>query len=153
MISSSDRVSPSRYLSRRSSSASAIFSTRASLSFSTSSCISEGISPCVAFPSALYVYAFILIRSTTPLKSASVPIGSCNMIGFGLKHSAASLKVRKKSARSLSILFIKIMQGRLNSSAKSHAISVCTLTPSTASIRTTIPSAACMQLLVSEKKF
>ena len=93
------------------------------------------------------------IRSTTPLKFASDPIGVCTMIGFGSKHSTASLKARIKSARSLSSLLMNMIHGKLNSSAKCQACSVCTFTPSTASITITTLSAACMQLFVSEKKF
>ena len=80
-------------------------------------------------------------------------MGSCVIIGFGLKHSLASLNVRKKSALSLSSLFIKIRHGMLNSLANSHACSVWTFTLSTASMTTTAPSAACMHILVSVKKF
>ena len=50
IISSSDSGSPSRYLSRSSSSDSTTFSTRASRSSETISCISEGMSIFVALP-------------------------------------------------------------------------------------------------------
>ncbi len=51
-------------------------STSLSRAASAASASSAGMSPAVALPPS-YVYAFIERRSTTPLKSCSVPMGSC----------------------------------------------------------------------------
>ena len=77
-ISLSVNSSPSRYFASKSSSASAAASTRASLYLSTSSIKSAGISCSLALPvPPSKIKAFILIRSTTPLKESSAPMGSC----------------------------------------------------------------------------
>ena len=115
---------------------------------------SDGTSSSLNFPdpSVGYVYAFIERRSTTPRKPASVPRGICMGMAPGCRLFRRSPSVRKRSARSRSILLTKKATGRLYSSAYPHTFSVWTLTPSTALTRIRATSATRMQIRVSVRK-
>ena len=75
--------------------------------------ISSGISTiCGSLPrSSSQTTAFIVRRSTTPLKVASKPIGICIGIGFAPKRSIMVSMVRSKAAPTRSILFTKQIRG------------------------------------------
>ncbi len=86
------------------------------------------------------VHAFISMRSMTPSKSASAPIGICTGIGFAPRRSLIMSTVRQKFAPIRSILLTKQMRGTLYLSACRHTVSDCGSTPATASNTTTPPS-------------
>ena len=84
--------------------------------------------------------AFIFIRSITPLKSSSAPIG--NWIGTGVapRRDFTWSTTVKKSAPVRSILFTKIILGTSYLFAWRQTVSVCGCTPDEAQRTTTAPS-------------
>ena len=138
-ISGSPSDPSSRYFASRSSSVSAAASTsfsRYSLARSESS---AGISPSAGLLPAS-VTAFILTRSTYPLKPDSSPMGRCSATSRPLSLFPRDSKVRKKSARSRSRRLTTTTRGRSNSVANFQTFSVWTWTPATASTTTTAAS-------------
>ena len=84
--------------------------------------------------------AFILTRSTTPLKSASEPIGSWMTAGVDSRRLSIISTVRKKLAPVRSILLTKHIRGTLYLLAWRQTVSVCGSTPATESNTATAPS-------------
>jgi hypothetical protein len=79
------------------------------------------------------VSARIPIRSTTPMKSASSPIGIWSTSGVAFSRSIIICTQRKKSAPVRSSLLTKHIRGTLYLSAWRHTFSVCGSTPATPS--------------------
>ena len=73
--------------------------------------------------------AFISIRSTTPLKLASAPMGICSATGRAPRRLRMVSRTCSKSAPFLSILLTKQMRGTLYLSPCRHTVSVCGCTP------------------------
>ena len=86
------------------------------------------------------VSARIFTRSTTPMKSASAPIGSCRTSGVALSRSIIMSTQRKKLAPVRSSLLTKHIRGTLYLSACRQTFSVCGSTPATPSYTATAPS-------------
>ena len=70
-------------------------------------------------------------RSMTPEMSCSEPIGISVATTWGPKASLSDSRARKKSARSRSSMFTKIIRARSSSSARAHRRRVLTSTPMT----------------------
>ena len=85
-------------------------------------------------------WAFILTKSTTPVREASIPIGTCNTNGLAPNLSLIMSTHLKKSAPVLSSLFTKQILGTLYLSACLHTVSDCGSTPATPSKTATAPS-------------
>ena len=133
----------SKYFSNSVSSCSATASTNLPLHSSTVSFKSSGISislKVIPISSSFQTIALLLIKSTTPLKSSSEPIGTCKGTGFAPKRSLIWLTASKKSAPERSILFTKPILGTLYLSACLHTVSDCGSTPPTAQKSATAPS-------------
>ncbi len=79
--------------------------------------------------SSCHRIAFISIRSTTPLKFASAPIGICSATGRAPSRLRMVSRTCSKSAPFLSILFTKQIRGTLYLSPCRHTVSVCGCTP------------------------
>ncbi len=135
-ISSSLIAPSSRYLASRSSSVSAAASASFSRAALAASISSPGISASRVLPS-LVSNARIAMRSTTPVKPPSLPIGRCSGTRRPFSRFCSDSSAREKSARSRSRRLITIARGRLYSLANFHTRSVCTCTPATASTTTT----------------
>ena len=104
---------------------------------------SAGISCSVnlaSLPSPSQTMAFIVSRSTTPLKFASAPIGSCSGTARAPSFSLMSARHMKKSAPVLSILLEKMMRGTPYLSPWRQTVSVCGSTPWLLSSTHTAPS-------------
>ncbi len=84
--------------------------------------------------------AFILMRSMTPWKLDSAPIGSCRHTGLPATRSMMSATHLKKSAPILSILLTNTTRGTSYLSAWRHTVSVCGSTPWLPSSTHTAPS-------------
>ena len=82
----------------------------------------------------------LLIRSTTPLKSASAPMGTCKGTGLAPRRSRICFTTLKKSAPLRSILLTKPIRGTLYLLAWRHTVSLWGSTPPTAQNRATAPS-------------
>ena len=82
----------------------------------------------------------ISMRSTTPFKFDSEPIGNCNTRGFAPNLSQTISTDLAKSAPILSILFTKIILGTLYLFACLQTVSVCGSTPAFASSKAIAPS-------------
>ena len=134
-ISASPIEPSSRYFARRSSSVSAAASASFSRYDLTVSITSPGISVSVTLPSVV-MRAFMAIRSTTPVKPASLPIGTWNGASRPLRRFWSDSRVRLKSARSRSRRLMTITRGSPYSLANFQTFSVCTCTPATASTTT-----------------
>src|SRR5690606_3516807 len=109
----------------------------------TSSAISSGIGTSVKvipLSSLFHTIPRLLIKSTTPSKSSSAPIGNCNATASEPNISFTCLTTFKKSAPERSILFTKPIRGTLYPSAKRQFVSDCGSTPSTAENKNTNPS-------------
>ena len=76
----------------------------------------------------------------TPVKSPSVPHGSCRTSGTALSRLTIMSTVRKKLAPVRSILLTKQMRGTPYLSAWRHTVSDCGSTPATESNTATAPS-------------
>src|SRR3954451_24964494 len=113
------------------------FSATSSNSFSRYSsavaAMSSGIGISLQFSRSVpsYSYAFMSIRSITPLNSCSAPIGISVATACGPKLSLSWSIVRKKSARSRSSMFTKMSRESPSSLARCHRRSVFTSTPIT----------------------
>ena len=104
----------SRYASITPSSRSATFSHSSARASSASSFSSAGTSPTVNFaPSdaSSNVTDFISIRSMTPVKDSSLPMGSSIGTAFACSLSRISCTTRPKSAPMRSILFTNARRG------------------------------------------
>ena len=117
---------PSKYSSIALSSCSTATSIKVSRYFNAVSFSSDGISaysysaPSV---SSFQITALNFIRSTTPTKSDSDPIGSWVINGEAPKRSVIMPTQRSKLAPTRSILFIKQMRGTTYLSACRHTVS------------------------------
>src|SRR5690606_41968102 len=133
----------SKNFSNNFSSYSATASTRCCLHSFTSSIISSGIGtswkviPCEA---SSHTFAFIVIRSTTPLTDSSAPIGNCNVTAFAPSISLTFFTTFNKSAPERSILFTKPIRGTLYLLASRQTVSLCGSTPLTAQNNDNKPS-------------
>ena len=153
--SSSVSVPASKNFSISFSSASATISIRASRAVSTAAVMSAGTGPSVnaPLPSALKTKALRVIKSTTPRKFFSSPIGSWMGITVRLHASRSDSSDRSRLARSRSRRFSTTRRGRRRSSLVSQTFSVCTMTPPTASTTTRAASATCSAARASLRKF
>ena len=140
-----------RYFSARSSSVLATASMSLSRAAAAASERSPGMSPTVALPS-LYVCAFIVSRSTTPLKACSLPIGSCTATTCAPNDSWSSSSAWSKSARSRSSMLQTIMRPSPRASARSQSRSCWTSTPSTVLTTTSAVSTTCRLAMASARK-
>ena len=148
------RVPDSKNCSMRASSASATSSIRASRAALASSVSSGGTSPVdTVRPSGSKVKACMAIRSTTPRKSFSSPMG--RWIGTTVRPSASCSDSRERDrlARSRSRRLSTTTHGRFSSSATAHTLSVTTSAPATESTTTRAASATRRAQQVSLKKF
>ncbi len=82
----------------------------------------------------------LFTRSTTPLKSASAPIGTWSGTGLAPRRSRTWFTTLKKSAPLRSILLTKPIRGTLYLLAWRHTVSLCGSTPPTAQNSATAPS-------------
>ena len=82
----------------------------------------------------------MLMRSTTPLNSASAPMGSCTLIGFAPRRSRMLCTQLSKWAPIRSILLMKAMRGTRYLSAWRQTVSDWGSTPATESNTATAPS-------------
>ncbi len=108
--------SSSKNFSNNSSSYSATASTNSARRWETSSCKSAGISislKVIPLSSSSQTTALLAIKSTTPLKSASSPIGTCKGTGLPPNISLTCVHTLKKSAPWRSILFTNPILGTL----------------------------------------
>src|SRR5579862_1575925 len=83
---------------------------------------------------------FIWIKSTTPVKLSSAPIGNCRGTAFAPSISLTCLTTFKKSAPARSILFTKPILGTLYRLAWRQTVSDCGSTPETAQNKASNPS-------------
>ena len=90
--------------------------------------------------SSCHRIALISIRSTTPLKFASAPIGIWIATGRAPSRLRMVSITCSKSAPALSILLTKQMRGTLYLSPCRQTVSVCGCTPDTESNSATAPS-------------
>ena len=133
----------SKNFSIKVSSLSATASTNFSFHSFASSTRSAGISTIsksIPLVSSFQMIAFILIKSTTPLKSSSAPIGIVTGIGLAPNLSSICLIQPKKSAPILSILLTNPILGTLYLSACLQTVSDCGSTPLDAQNKATAPS-------------
>ena len=153
--SSSVSVPASKNFSISFSSFSATISTSASRAASTAAVMSAGTGPSVNAPlsSVLNVNAFRVTRSTMPLKLFSAPIGSWIGMMVRVNVSRSDASDRSRLARSRSIRLRTTIRGSDSSSAASHAFSVWTIGPATASTTTSAPSATWSAARASARKF
>ena len=93
--------------------------------------------------------AFILIKSTTPLKLSSAPIGIWIGIAFEPSLSLIWSTTLRKSAPDLSILFTKAILGTLYFEACRQTVSDCGSTPPTAQNTAQAPSKTLRDLSTS----
>ena len=112
---------------------------------------SAGMSPTVALPS-LYVCAFMVSRSTTPLNSCSLPMGSCTATTWAPKDSCRRPRAWSKSARSRSSMLQTITRPSPRASARSQSRSCWTSTPSTVLTTTSAVSTTCRLAMASARK-
>ena len=129
-------VSPSRNFSSSTSSVSAITSINCKRKASAFFCNSAGIGSTensAPIVSSCQTMAFISIKSITPLKLASAPIGSCNATGRAPRRLRMVSRTCSKSAPFLSILLTKQIRGTLYLSPWRHTVSLCGCTPETES--------------------
>ena len=144
MISSAVRLSgSSKYFSIKASSCSATASINRPRYSSTVSAKSAGIgtsSQVIPLSSSFHTNALLVIKSTTPLKSSSAPIGTCNGTGRAPSMSLIMPTTLKKSAPERSILLMNPMRGTLYLSARPQLVSDCGSTPDTAQNNATAPS-------------
>ena len=112
---------------------------------------SAGTSPTVALPS-LYVCAFIVSRSTTPLKSCSLPMGSCTATTWAPKDSCRRPSAWSKSARSRSSMLQTMTRPSPRAAARSQSRSCWTSTPSTVLTTTSAVSTTCRLAMASARK-
>ena len=144
MISSSVRLfGSSKYFSIKVSFCSAAASINKPLYSSTVSTRSSGIaisSQVMPLSSSFQTNALLLIKSTTPRKSSSAPIGTCNGTGRAPSMSLIIPTTLKKSAPERSILLMKPIRGTLYLSANPQFVSDCGSTPETAQNNATAPS-------------
>ena len=114
-ISSSEIESgSSKNFSNKASSYSATASTKLALQVCASSSISSGISissKVMPSVSMCQIMPFIFIKSTTPLKSSSAPIGNCNGTALEPNISFTCFTTIRKSAPARSILLTKPIRG------------------------------------------
>ncbi len=132
-----------RYFSSTSSSSALTVSSSLWRHWSASACWSAAISSSwylAPLSSPSQMIAFILTRSTTPLKPPSVPIGSWMTAGVASRRLSIISTVRKKLAPVRSILLMKHMRGTLYLLAWRQTVSVCGSTPATESNTATAPS-------------
>ena len=100
LMSGTDRSSPSRYFSAMTSSMSASCSTSLARHSAACSVNSAGMSttsktsPLAVLSSLAQSRPFIWTRSMTPVKSPSVPHGSCSTSGTALRRSTIMSTVR-----------------------------------------------------------
>mmetsp|Transcript_3215 Transcript_3215/g.19943 ORF Transcript_3215/g.19943 Transcript_3215/m.19943 type:complete len:208 (-) Transcript_3215:274-897(-) len=142
-IFSSEGCWPSKNASMASSSNSTTVSMSISRYSSACSLRSSGISTVSKLAprsSPFHTIPFIWTRSTTPAKSASLPMGSCRTKGVAPRFSTIMSLVRKKLAPVRSILLTKQILGTPYLSACLHTVSDCGSTPATASKTATAPS-------------
>ncbi len=141
LSSSIERLSSSMYFSKSSSSSSAMCSISSFRCFSAMPAISAGISP-----------SFILRRSITPQNPFPSSIGNWrSTTPFPHVFFAASKSGRNETS-SPSILFTKIIRGRLSSSAYFHTFSVPVSMPDWAETMITAPSTTRRLSLTSPAK-
>src|SRR3569832_977476 len=86
--------------------------------------------------------AFILMRSTTPLKFSSAPIGHCTGTGLPPKRFLICSTTRAKLAPTRSILLTKARRGTLYLLAWRHTVSDWGWTPPTAQNTAQAPAGA-----------
>src|SRR5919204_202794 len=91
-------------------------------------------------------------RSTIPVSSCSLPIGSCTATQRLESCPRSCSSARKKSARSRSSMFTSTRRGSSSCSARSHPRLVCTSTPITALTTTSAPSTTRSAATVSPPK-
>ena len=141
-ISSVVSASPSRYLWVSVSSASATTSIIFSRHFAASAWSGSGISTTSIFEprSSRYRIAFISMRSMTPSKRSSLPIGIWIGTGRAPRRSTIMSTQRQKSAPVRSSLLMKQMRGTEYLSAWRQTVSDWGSTPATPSKTTTAPS-------------
>ena len=110
---SSGMVPFSKNSSINSSLPSATSSTSASCAALASSASSAGIGPSLPlpFPPIVYVWAFIVTRSTTPVRLRSLPIGRNTGTTWRPKALRNDSSARSRSARSRSMRFTTMMRG------------------------------------------
>ena len=126
VLNSSSLISSSlRYFSRTLSSASATTSSSSALFFcAISFCVSSNSFTSHSEPSSLvHICAFNSIKSITPTKSDSAPIGICITAGRASSLSTIDSTPASKSAPVLSNLLIKQILGTLYLSACLHTVS------------------------------
>ena len=126
-----------------SSSTSAIVSTSFSRYSSAVSIKSRGMSLVVYVSprvSSSQTVCFILIRSITPAKSSSEPMGNCKISGLAFNLSFIISTVPMKLAPTLSSLLIKAIFGTIYLSACRHTVSDWGSTPPTAQKTPMAPS-------------
>ena len=154
MISSSVSSSPSKYFIIKSSSCSAAASINFDLNSSACACKSAGIShTSISFPkSSLCINAFILIKSTMPLKFSSAPTGNWIGTAFAFKRLCNWSTQSIKSAPVVSILFTYTILGTWYLSACLQTVSVCGCTPPLAANTVTAPSRTFKDLWTSTVK-
>ena len=113
---------------------------RAAVALSSSS---AGISPysnLVPCEAVSQWIAFILIRSTTPSKPSSAPIGTCIGTGYAPRRDFSCSTTLSKSAPVRSILLTNARRGTSYLLAWRHTVSDCGCTPPTAHSTNTAPS-------------
>ncbi len=92
------------------------------------------------FDSSSKTAAFILMRSTIPRCWSSSPSGHWTGTGFVPRRSFMLFTHMRKSAPTLSILFMNATRGTLYLSAWRHTVSLCGSTPLPPSNTATAPS-------------
>ena len=90
--------------------------------------------------SSFQTSALSSIRSMTPTKPSSTPIGSWIGSGFAPSRSRIVSTARSKSAPTRSILLMNAIRGTRYLSACRHTVSDCGSTPATESKRAIAPS-------------
>ena len=133
----------SKYFSIKESSCSAAASINFSRHSATVSTRSSGIgisSQVMPLSSSFHTYALLSIKSTTPRKVSSAPMGTCRGTGRAPSMSLIMPTTLKKSAPLRSILFTKPMRGTPYLSARPQLVSDCGSTPDTAQNKPTAPS-------------
>ena len=140
--------SPSRYFMVRSSSPSATASAIASRRTPACSARSAGIS--MSWSSG--PLAFMVMRSITPLKSDSAPMGSWMATHFRPNSSLIRSSTAAKSAFSRSILLSSIIAGSSRAEISPHISSVPTSMPEAAQTTSRAESATFRAATTSPKK-
>ena len=126
-ISSGASLPSAKNFSMSASSPSAALSMSERRAASASALIASGTG--ASLPS---MYAFISMRSTMPLKSAAAPMGMTTGTKVALNLSVRSATTVSKSARSLSILLMKMKRGMPDFVRRRHSLIVSICTPTSA---------------------